>query len=271
MTLGYCKVCELDDFDALASDLRALFPAQAAASEDWPHGAEHRKHWEIAQVMRGILDHTPKRRRKRVLGVGAGSEPTIFLLTESFDEVHATDLYAGGGWRNVAPDTMLTHPEHYSGGVGDVSKLTVQHMDARDLRYADESVDAVFCTSSIEHFGDWPDMMQAAREMGRVLKPGGVAVIVTEYDLNGTAGAFNHNGYAFNEAMLHEVIVAPSGCALVQPLNLEVSQVTRKTAQTLGEAISRDMTGRPPKYPHILLEGAGYLFTSVSLVLQKPE
>ena len=42
------------------------------------------------------------------------------------------------------------------------------------LRYPDDTFDGIFSSGSIEHFGDLQDVANAAYEMGRVLKPGGV-------------------------------------------------------------------------------------------------
>ena len=60
------------------------------------------------------------------------------------------------------------------------SHLEVRHMDAKQLEFPDDSFDAVFTLSSIEHFGSWANIRQSAREMGRVLRPGGCAFVVTE-------------------------------------------------------------------------------------------
>jgi len=56
----------------------------------------------------------------------------------------------------------------------------VQHMNALDLRFEPETFDAVFCLSSIEHFGGEAAARHALAEMHRVAKPGGVVAITTE-------------------------------------------------------------------------------------------
>jgi ubiquinone/menaquinone biosynthesis C-methylase UbiE len=53
-------------------------------------------------------------------------------------------------------------------------------MDAKELEFEDGSFDAVFSLPSIEHFGTWADIRRSAREIGRVLRPGGAAFIATE-------------------------------------------------------------------------------------------
>jgi SAM-dependent methyltransferase len=53
-------------------------------------------------------------------------------------------------------------------------------MDARQLELPADSFDLVFSISSIEHFGSRGDVTRAASEIGRVVKPGGYAVIITD-------------------------------------------------------------------------------------------
>ena len=58
-------------------------------------------------------------------------------------------------------------------------------MDALELRYEDESFDGVFSSSSVEHFGDLAAVRRAFEEMHRVLRPGGVVTLSTEYRVAG--------------------------------------------------------------------------------------
>lgn len=52
----------------------------------------------------------------------------------------------------------------------------VYRMDGNDLRFNDETFDAVFCADVLEHF---KDMDRPLREIRRVLKPGGKIIINT--------------------------------------------------------------------------------------------
>ncbi|MGZ8756249.1 MAG: class I SAM-dependent methyltransferase [Acidimicrobiia bacterium] len=52
--------------------------------------------------------------------------------------------------------------------------------DATSLRFADETFDKVFSLHTIEHL---PDPGKLISEIGRVLKPGGVAIIVYPWEL----------------------------------------------------------------------------------------
>lgn len=56
----------------------------------------------------------------------------------------------------------------------------VEHGDATNLRFADSSFDKVFSLHTIEHVPNLPAFFS---EIGRVLKPGGLAIIVYPWEL----------------------------------------------------------------------------------------
>ncbi len=65
----------------------------------------------------------------------------------------------------------------------------MQHIDGRWLRFPDETFDGIYSSGSIEHFGGLDFVANAAFEMGRVLKPGGVLTLSTEFKIAGPPAA----------------------------------------------------------------------------------
>ena len=178
--------CLPEDFRALKHWMRHVFPwGQREHGRRFPRGAEYRKHWEVVQAIRTMAHAGVLRPDAEVLGVGAGTEPTVFWLTNHVRRVFATDLYLAGGWEESASQRMLTEPGSAWEGPWNPRRLVVQHMDALDLRYEDASFDAVFSSSSIEHFGTHDDVARSIREAHRVLKPGGVLTVSTELRVRG--------------------------------------------------------------------------------------
>src|SRR3546814_9365640 len=80
---------------------------------------------------------------------------------------------------------MLTEPGSACEREWNPRRLVVQHMDALDRRYEDDTFDAFFSSSSIEHSGTHDDVARSIREAHRVLKPGGVLSVSTELRIAG--------------------------------------------------------------------------------------
>lgn len=230
----------------------------------------YRKAWEVAFTHLALQrKYAP---RTRVLGVGAGVEMSCFHLTNFYSEVHATDMYAEPGtWHLHAPPSMLTAPETCAPAGYDwhPERLIVQHMDARKLRYPDEHFDAVFSAGSIEHFGTLDDIAQAAREIGRVLKPGGIASISTEFKLNTQSGIGWNGVVVFDKEMLDQVVIQPSGLRLADEPSFESDAETRAFVRPLRDYVDAFHAGQIYPHPDVVLEHDGYVYTSIHLALKK--
>ena len=265
--LGHNKLCELEDFrdQTLGRWIRELAPRDAEAFSDFPVGREHRKYWEFAQNARSLSDFGAIHGDAEILGVGAGVETTIFWATNHVRRVFATDLYLDPGvWKTDARQSMLASPGEHAFLPWNEQRLVVQHMNALDLHYEDESFDGVFSSSSIEHFGEWEHVQRALAEIWRVLKPGGIATLTTEFRLRGRKRGFP-GVLVFSAAELDNVIIRPLPWELVEPLDLRLSESTLATEVTLADTIA----GTAPDFPHIVVRNGRILFTSVHLALRK--
>jgi SAM-dependent methyltransferase len=187
MPLPSNKACELADFrdPELRGWIREIFAHEITRfGPSFPDGVEYRKHWEIAMTALALSRAGALNDRAEILGVGAGNEPTLFWLTRHVHRVYATDLYLDPAeWESSADVSMLSHPESHWPFSWCPRRLVVQHMDARDLHYESCTFDAIFSSSSLEHFGDRSDVSRAVREMHRVLRPGGLLCLSTELRL----------------------------------------------------------------------------------------
>ena len=139
----------------------------------FPEGREYRKYWEVAMTARAFKAHGVLRDDARVLGVGAGYEATIYWLTRHVGQVIATDLYeADDVWSETDSSAeMLTDPGKFWEGPWNPDRLVVQNMNALALDFPDDHFDAVFSSSSIEHFGGFAEIRQSIEEIYRVLRP----------------------------------------------------------------------------------------------------
>lgn len=282
--LSHCKLCDLADFahpDLLAV-LGRVFPhEQERFGASFPRRAEYRKHWEVAMAVRAFEAGGVLRPDAEVLGVGAGGEPTIFHLTNHVRRVFATDLYLGeGGWKDQAPPLMMSDPGRFWPGPWRPRRLVVQHMNALTLLYDDATLDGVFSSSSLEHFGTPADIRRAVAEMNRVLRPGGVMSVSTEFKLSGP-GAGLPGVHLFTAAELTDWIVNAGDWEQLSPLDLtlpparlteavnfaEACQDVEKHCRAHGGLYFHKLDWR--QYPHLVLAHDGYLWTSVHLALRK--
>ena len=281
--LGYNKLCNIEDFQdsQLAMFIRELLDYDSVASSrasfvqrlhkdgglerrNLPQAILHRKFWEVAMAARTLANLGVLGEDTEILGVGAGDEPTIFWLTRKVKRVFATDLYLEhGAWESTAPTSMLTDPSRHSQGPWNPRRLVVQHMDGLDLQYEDESFGGIFSSSSIEHFGELADVRRAAEEMCRVLRPGGVATLSTEFRLHGGPPGIP-GVLLFNAVELYDAIISAGDWAPVDPLDLYSSPASRASPVLYSEAVAGIQ-----RFPHVVLSEAEHLWTSVHLALRK--
>ena len=285
----YVKLCDIRDFDD--PDVRARIDDIIPGLEPPRH--LHRKNWEYAMLTLFLEDSGLLREDTRILSVGAGHETVLFWLANRVAKVVATDIYGEGSFSESEADrTMLTDPAPFSPYPYRESHLEVRHMDAKQLEFPDDSFDALFTLSSIEHFGSWADIRRSAREMGRVLRPGGSAFVVTECFLGHsmltpfaqeagsrvTAGRVFGSMRVFTPQTLLSEIVGPSGLKLVQPLDTTLSsETTQKVNELDGAGRVTSPTGA--QFPHVVVRAKRTLgplslrtqtWTSAGLAMIKP-
>jgi SAM-dependent methyltransferase len=256
------RVLRWADFAEIASDIEEIHTGNPFAGRP-----VYRKAWEVAMSLRALRGGG-----QRALGIGAGIEITNFYLTNFFEEVHATDMYAEPGtWHLHAPPAMLTKPETCvpAGYPWRPERLIVQHMDARHLRYPDQHFDAVFSAGSIEHFGTLDEIAQSAREIGRVLKPGGIASISTEFKLNTKRGIGWNGVVVFDRDLLYETVIKPSGLHLVDEPQFESDAETYALVRPLRDYVEAFHAGKIYPHPDVVLEHDGYVYTSIHIALRK--
>ena len=188
--INHNRTCNLADFRApdIRELIRAIFAHEIPLfPAEYPDGVADSKQWEIAMGIRALREFGALRPDARMLGIGAGTEATTFYLSRHVRQVVATDIYAGAGpWADVAPSGFLADPTAFAAGIAcDPRRILPLHQDARALDLPDDEYDGVYSSGSIEHFGSLAAVANAAHEIGRVLRPGGIATIATEFKVAG--------------------------------------------------------------------------------------
>lgn len=279
--LPYSKVCELEDFAhaQLRDVIREVCPHKRAAfGAGYPRGYEHRQDWEAAMAVRTLSGHGILTPDARVLGVAPGTPDTCFYLTRHVGEVVAID-----DSRLPSSETgSLRHP--VAPFAFRAERLTVRHMDARDLGYPDASFDAVVGRLPADITGDLHDVGMAVHEMGRVLKPGGILSLSTEILLSSDPGSDSlpPRSALLSSSEVQRFIVDASGLEPVDELYRSVSHWTLSTVRDIVAAraacqartVAPRYGSRFPEWtgwdlPLIVLARDGRRYTSVHLALRR--
>jgi len=119
--------------------------------------------------------------------VWSGRECVIFWLGDRLRRVVATDLYGNAHWSSKggqeADSAVVENPQAFCPRPIRSEAIEFRSMDGTDLSYPDGTFDIAWSLSSIEHFGSLERSSDAVREMARVMRPGGVLALATEYIL----------------------------------------------------------------------------------------
>jgi ubiquinone/menaquinone biosynthesis C-methylase UbiE len=276
------KLCDVRDFE----DADVLRMARDILPERDPLAHVERKVWECAMLALFLEGAGRLTEGTSVLAIGAGQERMAFWLANRMDRVVATDTYGEGSfaWREATAQ-MLENPAAYAPFPYREDRLEVRYADARALPFPDASFDVAFSLSAIEHFGGPAEVARSAREMGRVLKPGGHAMVVTECFVRhplrtaladavvraATRGR-RRLVEGFTPRELQRWIVGPSGLELTQPLDLSLSPESWENL-TITHRDGRLEPATGEFHPHVLLESGRRsgpsVFTSICLPLRK--
>jgi SAM-dependent methyltransferase len=265
-TLKLNRVCSLEDWnnDEIRQTISELYKSN-------PPTTIHRKNWEFAIGIIAMKRFNKLNMNSLAIGVGSGIEPIPFYLSNKVKHVYATDLYGEiDKWNNAAPSDFLYNPKKYAPFPYKEDALTVLRMDGTRLEFPSETFDIAFSFSSIEHFGgeNHEGALKSLKEIERVLKKGGIAVIATEYIINDK----DHPEFFNKETIYSDLIDKLDSLKLVEPLDLRITTKTLDTVMNYPEVIHWDTFDDyefRKSHPHILLRIKNILFTSVMLVFQK--
>lgn len=265
--LNLNKICHLEDFRN-----REIVQALTDIQKLDPMGLIHRKDWEWAMGIIAMQRLGKLNKKCTAVGVGSGTEVIPFYLANKIDHVYATDLYNAGSWSAAAPTRFPDNPKIYAPFPYREEALTVMRMDGTKLEFPSESFDIAFSFSSIEHFGgkNHSGSLKSLKEMERVLKPGGIAIVATEFIIN------NKNHYEFfnRRTIFSHLINKVESLRLVTPIDFNVSA---ETLDTVLDFFKIDVNWNKfddefkRQHPLIILRARNILFTSIMLVFSKLE
>jgi len=218
----------------------------------------HRKAYEFTQLAYGLkkLGHLDD--QTRIVSVGAGHEAILYWLANHVRQVIATDMYEGV-WQNVQSregDAGVIHaPREYAPFPYREDRLVFLQMDAMRLGIRTGVMDVAYSLSSIEHFGGVDGAARAIDEMARVVRPGGIVAIATEYVIDGPP---------------HEETFMPSEFdVLLDRPGLSVVGAFDRAVYSRYEYSAVDLYGNPHQTPHMVVRFNDTVFTTAFVFFRR--
>lgn len=242
----------------------ALRPAWDSSNSGAPY-IVHRQLWEwlfIAEALhqRGLLE--PGRRG---IGFGVGREPLPSLFASLGCRIVATDQAreAARGWAEVNQyagelETLnaygVCEPNTFRANV------TYRTVDMRAIPSDLVGFDFAWSSCAFEHLGSIEAGVQFVLDQMRCLRPGGVAVHTTEYNVSS-----NHHTVLTGDTVLFRRRDLEALASTLRRLGHRI-----RLDFTLGETdADRHVDRQPWSGPHLRLDIADFVASSYGLVIQK--
>ena len=179
-----------------------------------------RKGWEWTHCLYGLHKLGMLKPEHRAVGVGVGRECVIYYLADHITQVTATDLYGEAAWSTSggkeADLDLLAASKAQCPDTVDFSKIAFENQDGTQLTYKDDSFDFAWSLSSIEHFGGHEAAKKAVEEMARVVRPGGILAIATEWLV---LEEYSHPEFFNRAEVMRYLVGASSKLELISPID----------------------------------------------------
>jgi Methyltransferase domain len=153
----------------------------------------HRKLWEFAYIAQSLFAHGVLKEGKRGLGFGCGEEPLSSLFAKYGATVVATDLDPaasqehGGGWMECGQHGSSLAKIQNADVCPDKAKLANISHEFADMNaipaHFNGKFDFCWSACALEHLGSIKHGMEFIENSMNTLKPGGLAVHTTEFNL----------------------------------------------------------------------------------------
>lgn len=238
----------------------------------------HRKQWEYVFLLK-ILDETLLSEApigKKAIGFAVGLEPTVAYLASQNVTVTATDLaqdHPNAKQWNASNQLMGTSLKE----LNDRDIATQHQMDTYvaqeniDMNYVERSsawnhrgsFDLVWSICAVEHVGSIRQGLEFMIKSLELLKPGGIAVHTTEFNLKSTLETSDHTT---------TVQYRKRDIDALYECSINMGYEVHRPCYDIGNGTYVNQVDMPPYQhnPHLLLEFNGYVGTCFGIAIHKP-
>jgi SAM-dependent methyltransferase len=231
----------------------------------------NRKFWEWCAIVQALDERGALGIGKHGLGFAVGTEPLASYFCAKGCRVLATDLDAAKsdrGWlethQHAASLNAIFVPQ-----LIDQDKFNAlvayQSVDMRDLKGTSGEYDFIWSSCALEHLGTLQAGLEFVLESSRFLKPGGVAVHTTEFNVRSNDATIEEGVnviYRRRDIELLRRLLAKRGFHLVSP-----------SFDSGNHPVDLDFDAPPfmtSGKPHVKLELDGHISTSFLLIIERP-
>lgn len=235
-----------------------------------PTNFMHRKVWEFAYIIQALHERKMLRRRKRGLGFAVGKEPLSALFAKHGCAIVATDLdfneadHSNSNWVNTNQHAARIDDINEK-GICDrdlfLKRVNFRPVDMNNIPIDLNGFDFCWSSCAFEHLGSIQQGKEFIYNMMDCLKPGGVAVHTTEFNVSSNTDTVdNHHDVLFRKCDIEDMADKLRKDGHVIELDF-----------SLGDREADVFVDSPPfKHdPHLRFQYGEYVSTSIGLIIQK--
>ncbi len=242
--------------------------------QDWAErlkeqrGRMHRKLWEYCFIIQALYERNLLQPNVSGLGFGVGIEPLASLFCSFDASICATDIST-----DIAKESGWVDTSQHAAGLESLNlrelcpdelfdkNCTFQHADMNDIPDNLRDFDFVWSSCALEHLGSIQKGKEFIYNAMDCLKPGGIAVHTTEYNVSSNIFTLKQGGTVlFRQRDIKNII-----------RNLRRKGHHIEMDFTLGTLPNDQFIDVPPYKgdPHLKLKLNKYVITSIGLIIQK--
>lgn len=267
------KICDSHDFEKIEfKEMYEILKSVPKANGNYI--VFHRKIWEWCYIALILKELGYLAKGKKGLGFAVGKEPLPALFASYETEILATDL----GWNSDIAKQWKKNNENAESSVENLfySQLCDREIFDGNVVYADADMNDIpqvfqnneydFCWSScaIEHVGSLHQSKEFLKKMINCIRPGGIAIHTTEFNLSSDIETIEHGGNVlWRKSDIEEIkqYFWQNGC-------------TMDVSYNRTDTFENNYVDMPPfegegKPCHLNLVIDGYMSTSIALVIHK--
>lgn len=232
----------------------------------------YRKQWEFVFIAQTLYERGLLAPGRRGLVFGAGEEPLPALFASFGAQIVATDQARDtaeeGGWTRTGQHTHDLSALNRHGICTERMFNELVSFMAVDMNAIPDSLNDTFdfCWSacSLEHLGSLQNGLDFIEHSLKTLKPGGIAVHTTEFNLSSDDDTIESRDLSLYRRRDIDAFIAKMTAK---------GYITSPVDWELGEGFAETVVDLPPfgrGEPHIRLKAGQYDTTSIGLIIERP-